>query len=106
MDLPMRQILAVAAGLAVLAVPACLAACSAPAPPRSAAGPSATPSGPAALPAPTGPRPVGSTALEILYGQVVVHEDGCVGCGVCQNNCPTEPKSITVTPRALRDRQP
>ena len=50
--------------------------------------------------------PVGSTALEILYGQVVVHEEGCVGCGVCQNNCPTDPKSITVTPRAVRDRHP
>ncbi|GAA3581354.1 alpha/beta hydrolase [Nonomuraea rosea] len=54
----MRQILAVAAGLAVLAA----SACSAPAPPRSAAA-SATPAGPAALPAPTGDHPVGTTAL-------------------------------------------
>ncbi|GAA2986920.1 alpha/beta hydrolase [Streptosporangium longisporum] len=54
----MRQLLAVAAGTAVLAV----SACSAPAPPRSAA-PSPTPAGPAALPAPTGPHPVGTTAL-------------------------------------------
>jgi predicted dienelactone hydrolase len=58
MDLSMRQILAVAAGLAVLAA----SACSAPAPPRSAAA-SATPAGPAALPAPTGEHPVGTTAL-------------------------------------------
>jgi MauM/NapG family ferredoxin protein len=50
--------------------------------------------------------PVGPTALEILEGAVVVHEDGCTGCGVCQNNCPTDPKSITVTPRLLRDGPP
>ncbi|MFC4530574.1 alpha/beta hydrolase family protein [Sphaerisporangium dianthi] len=57
----MRQILAVAAGLAVLAV----SACSAPTPPRSAAGPSATPTGPAALPVPTGAHRVGTTALHL-----------------------------------------
>ncbi|MEV0619387.1 alpha/beta hydrolase [Nonomuraea sp. NPDC050404] len=56
----MRQILAVAAGLAVLAV----SACSAPTPPRSAV-PSPTPAGPATLPAPTGPHPVGSTVLHL-----------------------------------------
>ncbi|MFC4588535.1 alpha/beta hydrolase family protein [Sphaerisporangium corydalis] len=55
----MRQILAVAAGLAVLAA----TACSAPVPPRSGGGPSATPTGPAVLPAPTGTHPVGTTAL-------------------------------------------
>ncbi|MFC6084756.1 alpha/beta hydrolase family protein [Sphaerisporangium aureirubrum] len=55
----MRQILAVAAGLAVLAA----SACSAPAPPRSAATASATPTGPVTLPAPTGGRPVGTTVL-------------------------------------------
>ncbi|GAA2415862.1 alpha/beta hydrolase [Nonomuraea africana] len=54
----MRQILAAAAGLAVLAA----SACSTPTPPRSAA-PSATPTGPATLPAPTGAHPVGTTAL-------------------------------------------
>jgi ferredoxin len=50
--------------------------------------------------------PVGSAALEILDGAVVVHEEGCAGCGVCQNNCPTDPKSITVTPRAQREGPP
>ncbi|WP_214104230.1 alpha/beta hydrolase family protein [Acrocarpospora catenulata] len=54
----MRQLLAVAAGLAVLAA----SACSSPAPPRADAPP-ATPTGPAALPSPTGPYPVGTTAL-------------------------------------------
>ena len=47
--------------------------------------------------------PVGRVALELVDNRVVVHEDGCVGCGVCQNNCPTDPKSITVTPKNLRD---
>lgn len=55
----MRQILAAAAGLAVLAA----SACSAPTPPRSHARPSATPTAPAVLPAPTGPHEVGTTAL-------------------------------------------
>lgn len=47
--------------------------------------------------------PVGSVALELIDNRIIVHEAGCVGCGVCQNNCPTDPKSITVTPRKLRD---
>lgn len=47
--------------------------------------------------------PVGTTALELVDNRIIVHESGCAGCGVCQNNCPTDPKSITVTPRALRD---
>ena len=47
--------------------------------------------------------PVGPAALELDGDRVVVHEDACAGCGVCQNNCPTDPKSITVTPRLVRD---
>ncbi|GII00291.1 alpha/beta hydrolase family protein [Planobispora takensis] len=54
----MRQLLAVAAGLAVLAA----SACTAPAPPRPA-GVAPTPTGPATLPAPTGDHPVGTTVL-------------------------------------------
>ncbi|MFC4118051.1 alpha/beta hydrolase family protein [Nonomuraea zeae] len=57
----MRQILAAAAGLAVLAA----SACSPPAQPRSAGAPSPTPTGPAVLPAPTGAHPVGTTALHL-----------------------------------------
>jgi len=53
----MRQLLAVAAGLAVIAV----SACSAPAAPRSAGHPSPTPTAVLTLPAPTGPRPVATT---------------------------------------------
>ncbi|MBG0831807.1 alpha/beta hydrolase [Planomonospora sp. ID67723] len=54
----MRQLLAVAAGLAVLAA----SACTAPTPPRPA-GVAATPTGPVTLPAPTGDHPVGTTVL-------------------------------------------
>ena len=46
--------------------------------------------------------PIGPAALELVGDRVVVHEAACAGCGVCQNNCPTDPKSITVTPRARR----
>lgn len=46
--------------------------------------------------------PVGTVALTLEAGRVVVHEDGCTGCGVCQNNCPTDPKAIVITPKALR----
>lgn len=47
--------------------------------------------------------PVGTTAIEFEGDRVVVHETGCTGCGVCQHDCPTWPKSITVTPKSQRD---
>ena len=43
--------------------------------------------------------PIGEMAIVLEAGRVKVIEDGCTGCGVCQNHCPTNPKSITVTPR-------
>src|SRR5438034_4987159 len=43
--------------------------------------------------------PVGSVAIELRANMIHVHEDGCAGCGVCQQQCPTEPKSIVVIPR-------
>ena len=46
--------------------------------------------------------PVGTTALELVDNRIVVHEDHCTGCGVCQSNCPTDPKSIVVMPRSAR----
>jgi NAD-dependent dihydropyrimidine dehydrogenase PreA subunit len=45
---------------------------------------------------------MGSAALTLKGGRVKVIEDGCVGCGVCEQQCPTTPKSITVTPRSGR----
>ena len=41
-------------------------------------------------------------ALELLDGRINVKEDGCTGCGVCQHDCPTMPRSITVIPKSAR----
>jgi ferredoxin-type protein NapG len=43
--------------------------------------------------------PIGEVAIQLQNGKVQVIEEGCTGCGVCQHDCPTSPKSITVTPR-------
>lgn len=45
--------------------------------------------------------PLGSTAIAIPYygAPVEVREPGCVGCGVCEMYCPTEPKAIVVALR-------
>ena len=40
--------------------------------------------------------PIGSFAIELRDDKVLVHDNGCIGCGVCQHDCPTNPKSITV----------
>ena len=48
--------------------------------------------------------PLGAAALVLdEAGGVKVIEDGCIGCGVCEHYCPTEPKSIVVIPKAARD---
>ena len=49
--------------------------------------------------------PLGETAITIspTTGKVRVKKDGCIGCGLCESRCPTEPRSIFVvlfTPRA------
>lgn len=46
--------------------------------------------------------PLGSTAIELKEGAIHVIEDGCIGCGVCQYYCPTQPKSIAIIPKAAR----
>jgi ferredoxin-type protein NapG len=43
--------------------------------------------------------PIGSVAIELRANMIHVNEDGCTGCGVCQQQCPTSPKSIVVIPR-------
>lgn len=38
-------------------------------------------------------------AIALTDGKVVVDPAVCVGCGGCEQHCPTEPKSIRVAPR-------
>lgn len=41
--------------------------------------------------------PIGEQAIRLnVDEQVEVLSSGCIGCGVCQYQCPTTPKSITV----------
>ncbi|MGD0769591.1 MAG: 4Fe-4S dicluster domain-containing protein [Tepidisphaeraceae bacterium] len=46
--------------------------------------------------------PLGSAAIELKADRVAVNPLGCVGCGVCQLECPTDPKSIVVIPIAAK----
>jgi MauM/NapG family ferredoxin protein len=46
--------------------------------------------------------PLGSAAIELKAGRVAVNPLGCIGCGVCQQQCPTSPKSIVVIPIAAK----
>jgi ferredoxin-type protein NapG len=45
--------------------------------------------------------PIGEMAIKLSEGKVQVIEQGCIGCGVCQQRCPTEPKSIIVLSREI-----
>ena len=47
--------------------------------------------------------PVGAAAIELIEGRIHVLEHGCTGCGVCQNHCPTDPKSIIIIPKSSRE---
>lgn len=47
--------------------------------------------------------PIGTAAIEPRGLEIVVHPKACIGCGLCQQHCPTEPKSINVIPKAARE---
>ncbi len=46
--------------------------------------------------------PIGEVAIRLNGDRVQVLEDGCIGCGMCQYYCPTDPKSILVIPKSAR----
>jgi ferredoxin-type protein NapG len=46
--------------------------------------------------------PVGEVAIEAKDNVIEVHPEGCIGCGVCQYYCPTDPKSIVVIPKSAK----
>ena len=48
--------------------------------------------------------PMGTAAIEIEENDVVIHPRHCTGCGMCQQVCPTEPKSVLVIPKSAKER--
>jgi len=48
--------------------------------------------------------PLGEVAIRLHRGRVEVQPLSCIGCGVCQQQCPTSPKSIFVIPKAAKER--
>lgn len=43
--------------------------------------------------------PLGTAAITLQHNRIHVIDKGCIGCGICQNHCPTTPKSIVVIAR-------
>jgi NAD-dependent dihydropyrimidine dehydrogenase PreA subunit len=42
-------------------------------------------------------------AIALKGGLIAVQPLGCIGCGMCQQHCPTSPKSIVVIPKAAKE---
>jgi ferredoxin-type protein NapG len=47
--------------------------------------------------------PLGETAITVKGREIIVNPLGCIGCGMCQQHCPTSPKSIVVIPKAAKE---
>lgn len=50
--------------------------------------------------------PVGTRAIEIGADDRVNVLEGCIGCGVCEQVCPTTPRSVVIEPNERRGEQP
>ena len=48
--------------------------------------------------------PIGTAAIDLVQYRIEVKPLGCIGCGLCQQDCPTTPRAITVIPKAARER--
>jgi ferredoxin len=48
--------------------------------------------------------PLGEMAIAVKNNEIAVNPLGCIGCGICQQDCPTTPKSIFVIPIGARRR--
>ncbi|MGA2233120.1 MAG: 4Fe-4S dicluster domain-containing protein [Tepidisphaeraceae bacterium] len=48
--------------------------------------------------------PLGEMAIGVAGDEIAVKPLGCIGCGMCQQYCPTNPKSIVVIPKAAKER--
>ncbi len=50
--------------------------------------------------------PFPDAAIELdLRGRVFVHPEACVGCGLCERACITEPSSIVIVPTGDKERK-
>jgi len=47
--------------------------------------------------------PLGEVAIAVKGHEIEVKPLGCIGCGMCQLHCPTDPKSIFVIPKAAKE---
>jgi MauM/NapG family ferredoxin protein len=48
--------------------------------------------------------PLGEAAIKVNDRAIEVNPHGCIGCGLCQQYCPTHPKSISVVAKAAKER--
>ena len=47
--------------------------------------------------------PIGTSAIDLTDGRIEVKPLGCIGCGLCQQDCPTTPRAVRVIPKAARE---